>query len=67
MSLAMNIQHRKPLDEKHSAKPAGAEFWHIWTVRFPHRSIAGGLAWGRRDGHRWVYAPIDTPKAKLFP
>ena len=57
--LAMNIRPRKPLDDEHSAKPAGAEFWHLWTVRVPRRSITGKLVWGRvwrrHDGRRWLY------------
>lgn len=58
------------LDNTRSAKPAGAEFWHIWTVRIPRQSITGNLVWGRvwrrHDGHRWVYASISTPKSILF-
>jgi hypothetical protein len=46
----MKIRLSKPLDDEHSAKPAGAEYWHIWTVRIPRRSIAGrglcGVAFG---------------------
>jgi hypothetical protein len=67
--LAMNIRLSKPLDDEHTAKPAGAEYWHIWTVRIPRRSIAGRLVWGRvwrrHDGYRWVYAHLDTPKSDL--
>jgi len=67
--LAMNIRLSKRLDDEHSAKPAGAEYWHIWTVRIPRRSIAGRLVWGRvwrrHDGYRWVYAHLDTPKSDL--
>ncbi len=47
------------LDDEHSAKPAGAEFLHLWTVRIPRRSITGKLVWGRvwrcRDGRHWLY------------
>jgi hypothetical protein len=38
-----------PVDDHHSLKPAGAEFWHIWTVWIPRRSITGnsyGAAFG---------------------
>ena len=67
--LAMNVRLSKPLDDGHSAKPAGAEYWHIWTVRIPRRSITGRLVWGRvwrrHDGYRWVYAHLDTPKSDL--
>jgi len=49
----------KPLDGKHGARPAGAAFWHFWTVRIPRRSITGRLVWGRvwrrHDGRRWLY------------
>ena len=62
---------RAPLDDKHSRKPAGAEFWHIWTVYFPRRSITGkllrGRVWRRHDGRRWVYkglAETHGPKEK---
>ena len=65
----MNIRLSKPLDDERSAKPAGAEYWHIWTVRIPRRSITGRLVWGRvwrrHDGWGWVYAHLDTPKADL--
>jgi hypothetical protein len=60
---------RAPVDDKHSAKPAGAEFWHLWTVWVPRRSITGKLLWGRvwrrHDGRRWVYkrlAAVHDPK-----
>ena len=47
------------LDDEHSAKPAGAEFWHLWTVRIPRRLVAGelvyGRVWRRHDGRRWLY------------
>jgi hypothetical protein len=53
------IRPRKPLDNEHSAKPAGAEFWHLWTVRIPRRSITGKLVWRRvwrrHDGRHWLY------------
>ena len=43
-------------------KPAGAEFWHIWTVIIPRLSITGSLVWGRvwrrHDGRRWEYRKI---------
>ena len=42
-----------------SSKPAGAEFWHLWTVIIPRRSITGrlvrGRVWRRHDGRRWQY------------
>jgi hypothetical protein len=45
--------------EAWSSKPAGAEFWHPWTVIIPRRSIAGrlvrGRVWRRHDGRRWRY------------
>ena len=45
--------------ETWSSKPAGAEFWHLWTVIIPRRSIAGrlvrGRVWRRHDGRRWRY------------
>jgi hypothetical protein len=50
---------RARVDNERSAWPAGAEFWHLWTVRIPRRSIAGKLVWGlvwrRHDGRRWQY------------
>jgi len=59
----------KPLDRKRSTKPAGAELWHVWAVPIPRRSITGALVWGRvwrrRDGDRWLYASMDTPKPLL--
>jgi len=52
-----------------SAYPAGAEFWHLWSVSIPRRSIKGGLVWGRvwrrHNGDRWLYASIHTPKRLL--
>jgi hypothetical protein len=55
----MIFRQPKQLDDTHSAKPAGAEFWHLWTVFSPRRSITGRLIWGRvlrrHDGHRWQY------------
>jgi hypothetical protein len=55
----MTMLSPKSFDDQHSAKPAGAEFWHIWTVWMPRRSITGKLLWGRvwrrHDGSRWVY------------
>jgi hypothetical protein len=45
-----------------SLKPAGAEFWHLWTVIIPRRSITGrlvhGRVWRRHDGRRWQYRAI---------
>jgi len=45
--------------ETQSLKPAGAEFWHLWTVILPRRSITGrlvrGRVWRRHDGRRWQY------------
>ena len=36
-----------------------ADFWHLWTVWIPRRSIAGHLVWGmvwrRSNGRRWAY------------
>jgi hypothetical protein len=53
---------RAPLDEHRARKPAGAEFWHVWTVYIPRRSITGKLVWGRvwrRDvGRHWIYKRI---------
>jgi hypothetical protein len=64
------IRRDRPLDEMRSVKPAGAEFWHIWTVRIPRRSITGELVWGRvwrrHDGYRWLYASVDTPRSVLY-
>ena len=55
----MKIRSPKQLDETHSTKPAGAEFWHLWTVWVPRRSITGklltGRVWRRHDGHHWIY------------
>ena len=55
----MTIRSPKAFDYQHSAKSAGSEFWHIWTVWVPRRSITGKLLWGRvwrrHDGRRWVY------------
>ena len=51
-----------PVDDEHSAKPAGAEFWHRWVVYIPRRSITGKLLWGhvwrRHDGRRWMYKRV---------
>jgi hypothetical protein len=48
--------------EDQSLQPAGAEFWHLWTVIIPRLSIAGGLVhgrvWRRHDGRRWQYRAI---------
>jgi hypothetical protein len=56
---------RAPVDER-SARPAGAEFWHIWTIYIPRRSITGKLVWGRvwrRDnGRRWIYKRVANGK-----
>jgi hypothetical protein len=45
--------------ETQSLTPAGAEFWHLWTVILPRRSITGrlvrGRVWRRHDGRRWQY------------
>jgi hypothetical protein len=45
--------------ETQSLKPAGAEFWHLWTVLLPRRTITGrlvrGRVWRRHDGRRWQY------------
>ena len=42
--------------------PAGAEFWHLWTVIIPRLSITGqrvrGRVWRRHDGRRWEYRKI---------
>lgn len=57
---------RAPVDEHRARKPAGAEFWHIWMVYIPRRSITGKLVWGRvwrRDvGRRWIYKRITDPE-----
>ena len=43
--------------ENRSLQPAGAEFWHLWTVIIPRLSITGrfvrGRVWRRHDGRRW--------------
>jgi hypothetical protein len=48
--------------ENQSLQPAGAEFWHLWTVTIPRRSITGGFVrgrvWRRHDGLRWEYRAI---------
>jgi hypothetical protein len=53
---------RAPVDEHRANNPAGAEFWHIWIVYIPRRSITGKLVWGhvwRRDsGRRWIYKRV---------
>ena len=36
---------RAPVDEHRANNPAGAEFWHIWIVYIPRRSITGKLVW----------------------
>ena len=40
-------------------KACRAEFWHLWTVIIPRRSITGrlvrGRVWRRHDGRRWQY------------
>jgi hypothetical protein len=46
---------RAPVDEYRARKTAGAEFWHVWTVYIPRRSITGKLVWGHR---RWSYKRI---------
>jgi hypothetical protein len=62
---------RVPVDDERSVKPAGSEFWHIWSVYIPRRSITGelvrGRVWRRHDGQRWIYkrlAAFDDPKGK---
>jgi hypothetical protein len=64
------IRPRRHLDDYHSAQPAGAEFWHVWTVRVPRRSISRKLVWGRvwrrHDGYRWLYAHIETTTSELL-
>jgi hypothetical protein len=41
------------------AQPPWAEFWHLWWVIIPRRSITGrlvyGQTWRRHDGHHWIY------------
>ena len=48
--------------ENRSLQPAGAEFWHLWTVIIPRLSITGhfvrGRVWRRHDGRRWEYREI---------
>jgi hypothetical protein len=48
--------------ETRRMKPAGAEFWHLWTVIIPRLSITGrlvrGRVWRRHDGRRWQYKEI---------
>jgi len=48
--------------EERSPQPAGAEFWHLWTVIIPRLSITGGFVCGRvwrpHDGRRWKYRAI---------
>src|ERR1700723_3422376 len=55
---------RAPVDDEHSAKPAGAEFWHRWIIYFPRRSITGKLLWGsvwrRHDARHWTYSGSPT-------
>ena len=45
--------------EDQSLQPVGAEFWHLWTVIVPRRSITGrlvrGRVWRRHDGRHWQY------------
>ena len=47
-----------------SAKPAGTQTWHLWTVIIPRRSITGrrvfGKVWRRHDGRRWIYKQFST-------
>jgi hypothetical protein len=54
---------------KRSTKPLGVEYWHVWTVGIPRRSISGALVWGRvwrrHDGDRWQYASIELPMTPL--
>jgi hypothetical protein len=49
----------KRLNGNPSRKPAGAEFWHVWTVWMPRRSI--GRKHGRRqhNGRRWIYKRLN--------
>jgi hypothetical protein len=53
---------RAPVDDEHSVKPAGAEFWHRWIVYVPRRSITGKLLWGsvwrRHDARHWTYKRV---------
>jgi len=62
------IRPRRPLDDYRST--AGADFWQVWTVRLPRRSITGTLVWGRvwrrHDGYRWLYAHMDTTTSELL-
>ena len=55
----MTTANDHPTSGEVSSKPAGAEFWHLWTVIIPRLSIAGhlgrGRVWRRHDGRRWRY------------
>jgi hypothetical protein len=48
--------------EAERLRQPGAEFWHVWTVIFPRRSVTGrfvcGRVWRRHDGRRWQYRSI---------
>lgn len=62
------IRSRKPLDDTRRAKPAGAEFWHLWTVRIPRRSITGrllGAAFGR-NGQQIFHPVAHFPRQQLM-
>lgn len=43
-------------------RTGSVEFWHVWTVMIPRRSIDGrfvrGRVWRRHDGRRWQYRAI---------
>lgn len=45
--------------EAQSLQPVGPQFWHLWTVIIPRRTITGrlvrGRVWRRHDGRRWQY------------
>jgi hypothetical protein len=42
-----------------TAQPAWTQFWHLWIVIVPRRSITGRLVVGRvrrrHDGRHWIY------------
>jgi hypothetical protein len=56
---------RAPVNDEHNAKPAGAEFWHRWTVYVPRRSITGKLLWGNDGDVTTVAAGLTSASPTL--
>jgi hypothetical protein len=63
----MTTANEHPTSWEVSSKPSGAEFWHLWKVIIPRRSIVGhlvcGRVWRRHDGRHWQYKKfVDANK-----